>query len=117
MLYLDYARAPGEWVPNREGGRENPDAVEFLRMLNEMVSRDFPDVMTIAEESSAWPGVSRPVDTGGLGFGFKWNMGWMHDVLRFFERDPSHRLSHQDELTFQPHLRVLGELCVTALAR
>ena len=100
MLYLDYARAPGEWVPNREGGRENPDAVEFLRMLNEMVSRDFPDVMTIAEESTAWPGVSRPVDTGGLGFRFKWNMGWMHDVLRYVGRDPSHRPSHQDELTF-----------------
>ena len=100
MLYLDYARPPGEWEPNAEGGRENPDAVDFLRTLNEMIGHDFPDVMTIAEESTTWPGVSRPIDTGGLGFAFKWNMGWMHDALRFVARDPTDRSSHQDELTF-----------------
>ena len=100
MLYLDYARAEGEWVPNAHGGRENEAAVDFLRALNEMIGRDFPDVMTIAEESTTWPGVSRPADTGGLGFGFKWNMGWMHDALLFVARDPAHRSSHLDELTF-----------------
>ena len=100
MLYLDYARAAAEWVPNAQGGRENPDAVDFLRILNETIDRDFPDVMTIAEESTTWPGVSRPIDTGGLGFRFKWNMGWMHDALSFLSRDPTHRLSHLDELIF-----------------
>ena len=100
MLYLDYARAAAEWVPNAQGGRENPDAVDFLRILNETIDRDFPDVMTIAEESTTWPGVSRPIDTGGLGFRFKWNMGWMHDALSFLARDPTHRLSHLDELIF-----------------
>ena len=100
MLYLDYARAAGEWVPNTQGGRENPDAVDFLRTLNETIDRDFPDVMTIAEESRTWPGVSRPVSTGGLGFGFKWNMWWMHDALSFLARDPTHRSSHLEALTF-----------------
>ena len=100
MLYLDYARAAGEWMPNAQGGRENRDAVEFLRILNETITRDFPDVMTIAEESTTWPGVSRPVDSGGLGFGFKWNMGWMHDALSFVARDPTDRSRHLDELTF-----------------
>ena len=100
MLHLDYARAPGEWVPNAQGGRENLDAVDFLRILNETVCRDFPDVMTIAEESTTWPGVTRPIKSGGLGFGFKWNMGWMHDALSFVARDPIDRLSHLDELTF-----------------
>jgi 1,4-alpha-glucan branching enzyme len=100
MLYLDYARAPGEWVPNADGGSENPDAVDFLRTLNETIHRDFPDVMTIAEESTAWPGVSRPTETGGLGFRFKWNMGWMHDTLSFVARDPGRRSFYLDELTF-----------------
>ena len=100
MLYLDYARADGEWVANRHGGRENLEAVDFLRTLNETIYRDFPDVMTIAEESTAWPGVSRPTETGGLGFGFKWNMGWMHDTLLFVSRDPIHRSFHMDDLTF-----------------
>ena len=100
MLYLDYARAAGEWVPNAEGGRENPDAVAFLRTLNETIHQDFPDVMTIAEESTTWPGVSRPIETGGLGFGFKWNMGWMHDTLSSVARDPISRASHMDELVF-----------------
>ena len=100
MLYLDYGRKAGEWIPNRFGGRENLDAVEFLRMLNEGVYRDFPDVQTIAEESTSWPQVSRPVYLGGLGFGMKWNMGWMHDTLDYFKIDPVHRKYHHDELIF-----------------
>jgi 1,4-alpha-glucan branching enzyme len=100
MLYLDYGRQHGEWIPNRFGGRENLDAIEFLRFLNEGVYRDFPDVQTIAEESTAWPQVSRPTYVGGLGFGMKWNMGWMHDTLRYFKRDPVYRKHHHDELTF-----------------
>ena len=100
MLYLDYAREAGEWVPNRYGGRENLDAIEFLRFLNESVYHDFPDVQTIAEESTAWPQVSRPVYLGGLGFGMKWNMGWMHDTLFYFSREPVYRKYHQDQLTF-----------------
>jgi 1,4-alpha-glucan branching enzyme len=100
MLYLDYGRNNGEWIPNRHGGRENLDAIEFLRFLNESVYRDFPDVQTMAEESTAWPQVSRPVYLGGLGFGMKWNMGWMHDTLDYFANDPVHRKFHHDELTF-----------------
>jgi 1,4-alpha-glucan branching enzyme len=100
MLYLDYGRKAGEWIPNRHGGRENLEAIEFLRFLNESVYRDFPDVQTIAEESTAWPQVSRPTWLGGLGFGMKWNMGWMHDTLRYFKTDPVHRKYHHDELTF-----------------
>ncbi|HYN11155.1 MAG TPA: 1,4-alpha-glucan branching protein GlgB [Burkholderiales bacterium] len=100
MLYLDYGRKAGEWIPNRYGGRENLDAIEFLRFFNESVYRDFPDVQTIAEESTAWPQVSRPVYLGGLGFGMKWNMGWMHDTLNYFKNDPVHRKYHHDELTF-----------------
>src|SRR5688572_23383479 len=100
MLYLDYGRKQGEWIPNRHGGRENLDAIEFLRFLNESVYRDFPDVQTIAEESTAWPQVSRPTYLGGLGFGMKWNMGWMHDTLDYFKNDPVHRKYHHDELTF-----------------
>ena len=100
MLYLDYGRKHGEWVPNRYGGRENLEAIEFLRFLNESVYRDFPDVQTIAEESTAWPQVSRPTYLGGLGFGMKWNMGWMHDTLNYFKRDPVYRKHHHDSLTF-----------------
>jgi 1,4-alpha-glucan branching enzyme len=100
MLYLDYGRKHGEWIPNRHGGRENLEAIDFLRFLNETVYRDFPDVQTIAEESTAWPQVSRPTYVGGLGFGMKWNMGWMHDTLRYFKRDPVYRKHHHDELTF-----------------
>jgi 1,4-alpha-glucan branching enzyme len=100
MLYLDYGRKPGEWIPNRHGGRENLEAIDFLRFLNETVYRDFPGVQTIAEESTAWPQVSRPAYLGGLGFGMKWNMGWMHDTLGYFKRDPVHRKHHHDELTF-----------------
>jgi 1,4-alpha-glucan branching enzyme len=100
MLYLDYARRAGEWIPNRHGGRENLEAVEFLRLLNETVYRDFPDVQTIAEESTAWPQVSRPTSGGGLGFGLKWNMGWMHDTLSYIKEDPIHRQHHHGRLTF-----------------
>ena len=100
MLYLDYARADGEWIPNIYGGRENLEAIDFLRSLNREVYRAFPDVQTIAEESTAWPMVSRPAHVGGLGFGMKWNMGWMHDTLRFFSVDPVFRKYHQNEITF-----------------
>ncbi|HEY6863089.1 MAG TPA: 1,4-alpha-glucan branching protein GlgB, partial [Burkholderiales bacterium] len=100
MLYLDYARKPGEWVPNVHGGHENLDAVTFLQQLNEAVYRHHPDVQTIAEESTAWPAVSRPVYMGGLGFGMKWNMGWMHDTLSYFSKDPVHRKFHHGQLTF-----------------
>ena len=100
MLYLDYSRKPGEWVPNVHGGRENLEAISFLRSLNETIYSNFPDRQMIAEESTAWPMVSRPTSAGGLGFGMKWNMGWMHDTLYYFSRDPAHRRYHQDELTF-----------------
>ena len=100
MLYLDYGRGPGEWIPNEHGGRENLEAISFLRMLNESVYRDHPDVQTIAEESTAWPMVSRPAYVGGLGFGMKWNMGWMHDTLAYMQQDPIARKYHHDKLTF-----------------
>ncbi len=101
MLYLDYSREPGEWIPNRYGGRENLGAVSFLRELNEEVYRSFPDIQTYAEESTAWPGVSKPTYANGLGFGAKWDMGWMHDTLQYFAHDPVHRSYHHDELTFR----------------
>lgn len=101
MLYLDYSRKPDEWVPNRYGGRENLDAINFLRKLNEQVYGEYPDVMTLAEESTAWPGVSRPGYLGGLGFGYKWDMGWMHDTLDYLSHDPVHRKYHHDRLTFR----------------
>jgi len=100
MLYLDYSRKPGEWLPNRHGGRENLEAIHLLQRVNERVHARHPGVMMVAEESTAWPGVSRPVHDGGLGFGFKWNMGWMNDSLRYMARDPIHRRYHHDELTF-----------------
>ncbi len=100
MLYLDYSRKPGEWVPNAFGGREDLDAVAFLKELNELVHAREPGVISAAEESTAWPGVSRPTYLGGLGFGLKWNMGWMHDTLGYFEHDPIHRRYHHHELTF-----------------
>jgi len=100
MLYLDYGRREGEWIANPYGGRENLDAIEFLRMLNESVYRDFPGAQSIAEESTAWPMVSRPVYLGGLGFGMKWNMGWMHDTLAYFKQDPIFRRYHHNTITF-----------------
>ena len=100
MLYLDYSREQGEWVPNAFGGREDLDAVAFLKEFNELVHAREPGVISAAEESTAWPGVSRPTYVGGLGFGFKWNMGWMHDTLSYFQHDPIHRRFHHHELTF-----------------
>ncbi len=100
MLYLDYSREAGQWIPNRHGGRENLEAVAFLRRLNEVVYGHFPDACTIAEESTAWPAVSRPTDQGGLGFGFKWDMGWMHDTLRYLGQGMMARPHHHDQITF-----------------
>ncbi|WP_295986115.1 1,4-alpha-glucan branching protein GlgB [uncultured Variovorax sp.] len=100
MLYLDYARGPGGWVPNRHGGRENLEAIEFLQTLNRAVYREHPDTLTVAEESTAWPRVSRPTDMDGLGFGEKWNMGWMHDTLAYMKEQPVHRKYHHHKLTF-----------------
>ncbi|MEA2490983.1 MAG: 1,4-alpha-glucan branching enzyme, partial [Acidobacteriota bacterium] len=101
MLYLDYSRKAGEWIPNEFGGRENVEAISFLRRMNEDLYKEHPDVQTIAEESTAWPMVSRPVYIGGLGFGLKWDMGWMHDSLRYFSKDPIHRRYHHNDLTFR----------------
>jgi 1,4-alpha-glucan branching enzyme len=100
MLYLDYSRKAGEWLPNRYGGRENLDAIDFIQAMNMMVHTQFPGVLTIAEESTSWPMVSRPIHLGGLGFSMKWNMGWMNDTLRYFSRDPLYRVYHHNELTF-----------------
>lgn len=101
MLYLDYSRKPGEWVPNIFGGRENLEAIDFLKEMNTLLHREFPGVLTIAEESTSWGGVSRPVYTGGLGFGMKWDMGWMNDTLRYMRHEPIHRKHHQNELSFR----------------
>lgn len=100
MLYLDYSRKAGEWIPNEFGGRENIEAIVFLKEFNEVIYSNFPDAITIAEESTAWPGVSRPTFLGGLGFGQKWMMGWMHDTLQYFKKDPIHRKYHQNDITF-----------------
>jgi 1,4-alpha-glucan branching enzyme len=100
MLYLDYSRRHGEWLPNQYGGRENLDAMAFLQAMNEAVAAEAPGCFTVAEESTAWPGVTRGVSDGGLGFTFKWNMGWMHDTLEYFRLDPVHRGWHQNQLTF-----------------
>ena len=100
MLYLDYGRKDGQWIPNRYGGKENLDAVDFLRRVNEHVYGAYPDVMMLAEESTAWPMVSRPVYLGGLGFGFKWNMGWMHDMLDYMSKDPVFRVYLHNKITF-----------------
>ena len=101
MLYLDYSRARGEWIPNRLGGRENLDAIDFLRQLNDAIGEEHPDVATFAEESTAWPMVTGATAHGGLGFGYKWDMGWMHDTLQYVRRDPVHRRFHHDEVTFR----------------
>ncbi|MEJ2515979.1 MAG: 1,4-alpha-glucan branching protein GlgB, partial [Gammaproteobacteria bacterium] len=100
MLYLDYSRSPGQWIPNMFGGNENLEAIDFIKRTNEVVQGENPGVLMIAEESTAWPGVSRPTYDGGLGFGFKWNMGWMHDTLGYFSRDPLYRKYHHGDLTF-----------------
>ncbi len=109
MLYLDYSREEGEWLPNQYGGRENLDAVAFLQEMNATVYKRVPGVVTIAEESTAWPGVTRPTHLGGLGFGLKWNMGWMHDSLGYISHEPVHRQYHHNEMTFAHGLRVERE--------
>jgi 1,4-alpha-glucan branching enzyme len=101
MLYLDYSRKQGEWIPNKFGGRENLDAIEFLRRFNQESYKEHPEIQTTAEESTSWPMVSKPVYVGGLGFGMKWDMGWMHDTLRYFQNDPIHRKYHHNDLTFR----------------
>jgi len=101
MLYLDYGRKEGEWIPNKYGGHENLGAINFLRRFNQIVYQEYPDVQTVAEESTAWPMVSRPTDIGGLGFGLKWDMGWMHDTLEYMCKDPIYRKYHQNNLTFR----------------
>ena len=100
MLYLDYSRKPGQWIPNRYGGNETLEAIDFIKRFNEFAHQNHPGVLTIAEESTAWPGVSRPTHLGGLGFSMKWNMGWMHDILLYFSKDPIHRKYHHHNLTF-----------------
>jgi len=100
MLYLDYSRKEGEWVPNQYGGRENLDAIEFIKQLNMLIDHDCPGTFVCAEESTSWPGVSRPVHLGGLGFTYKWNMGWMHDMLDYMKEDPVHRKWHHNKITF-----------------
>ena len=101
MLYLDYSRKDGEWIPNQYGGRENLDAIDFLRRFNLEAYKEHPDILTVAEESTAWPAVSRPTYVGGLGFGYKWDMGWMHDTLSYLQNDPIHRKYHHNQLTFR----------------
>jgi 1,4-alpha-glucan branching enzyme len=103
MLYLDYSRPEGGWIPNKHGGRENIDAIDFLRRANTEVFAQYPHATTAAEESTAWPMVSRPVDWGGLGFGYKWNMGWMHDTLEYISKDPIYRRYHHGEILFGLH--------------
>src|SRR5690606_21298283 len=98
---LDYSRKAGEWIPNRYGGRENIDAIEFLRRLNVDMHREFDGVLLMAEESTAWPMVSKPTYVGGLGFSLKWDMGWMHDTLQYMAREPVYRQYHQNEITFR----------------
>src|SRR6201994_2955283 len=115
MLYLDYGRKAGEWIPNIFGGHENLDARDFLKSLNQAIYRDHPATQTIAEESTSWPQVSRPVYLGGLGFGLKWDMGWMHDTLAYLELDPVHRKYHHNRLTFRM-LYAFGENFVLPLS-
>ena len=115
MLYLDYSRAEGAWLPNQYGGREHLDAVSLLQEVNTTIHADHPGVLSVAEESTAWPGVSRPVEHGGLGFGFKWNMGWMHDTLAYFSNEPVHRRHHHHDLTFSL-LYAFGENYVLPLS-
>ena len=100
MLYLDYSREEGQWLPNKNGGRENLEAVKLLQEATSTAYKIHPGIMMIAEESTAWSGVTRDTTSGGLGFGFKWNMGWMHDTLAYLQHDPIHRIYHHDEITF-----------------
>jgi 1,4-alpha-glucan branching enzyme len=115
MLYLDYSREGGDWIPNEYGSNENLEAISFLKELNEVLHADYPGALMIAEESTAWGGVSRPTHLGGLGFTYKWNMGWMHDALRYFGRDPVHRKFHHEDLTF-PLLYAFSENFILPLS-
>lgn len=115
MLYLDYSREHDQWIPNHDGGNENYDAISLLRWMNEEVYRHYPNAMTIAEESTAFPGVSKPTDMGGLGFGFKWNMGWMHDSLSYMQEEPVNRKYHHDTITF-PLVYAFSENYVLSLS-
>ncbi len=112
MLYLDYSRPPGEWLPNQHGGNENLEAIAFIQQLNKAIYAHFPDVHTIAEESTAWPGVTKPVHLGGLGFGMKWMMGWMHDTLTYFSKDSIFRKYHQNQLTFSINYAFTENFCL-----
>jgi 1,4-alpha-glucan branching enzyme len=112
MLYLDYSRKEGEWIPNEFGGNENLEAISFLKEFNEAVYAQFPDIHTIAEESTAWPGVSKPTSMGGLGFGMKWMMGWMHDTLEYFKLESIHRKFHQNQITFSIHYAFTENYCL-----
>ena len=117
MLYRDYSRKAGEWIPNQYGGRENLEAIAFLEQLNVVVHGNEPGAIIVAEESTAWPGVSRPTYLGGLGFSFKWNMGWMHDTLEYFRRDPVVPLPPSRRAHVQPDVRLHRELRAAALPR
>ncbi len=114
MLYLDYSRKPGEWAPNPDGSNDNRDAVAFLKRFNELVYETHPGTVTLAEESTSWPGVSAPTSAGGLGFGFKWNMGFMHDTLEYMQLDPDPPPVASRQADLRPALRVLGEFRAAA---
>ena len=117
MLYLDYSRKGEDWVPNRDGGNQNLEAIEFMRELNSVTHLEFPGTVTLAEESTDWPMVSRPASSGGLGFSMKWNMGWMHDTLDYISHDPVHRSHHHQRAHFRHDVRVHRELRAALLAR
>jgi len=115
MIYLDYSREEGQWIPNKYGGNENIEAIDFIKKFNEVVHLYHPGVLTIAEESTAWTGVTKPTYLGGLGFDMKWNMGWMHDTLEYFSNDPVYRKYHPNDLTFSM-LMLLRRICTAFLA-
>ena len=117
MLYRDYSRKAGEWIPNVHGGRENLESIALLKRMNEVVGTERPSAITLAEESTAFPGVSRPTYSGGLGFHYKWNMGWMHDTLSYIQRDPIHRKYHHERNDLRHGLRLRRKLCAAHLAR